>query len=181
MITKHHPNDAVAFASHRALVHAIVAMGEAGEIAGYSIVAYKAQQYAGYVACVQMPEGKEERDHTGAIVCPYLGSEIKGYALIVHEATGRTDPDELSAIEESMRQDVFQSTLDWQTRPQLHEAAVEAEVICAAIGSVKPDFNTMRDHHVASLAEAEGIASADVVSLAKAELAHRMAPRKARA
>ena len=53
-------------------------------------------------------------------------TELRGYALTISEATGVTDPAELASIEEVMRQDIFHSTLDWQTKAQLQEAAREA-------------------------------------------------------
>jgi hypothetical protein len=51
---------------------------------------------------------------------------ITGYALIIYEATNIRSRPVLDEIEEIMRQDIFHSTLDWQTRDQLHDAAREA-------------------------------------------------------
>ena len=48
------------------------------------------------------------------------------YFKVITEATGITDAADLADIEDSMRNDIFHSTLDWQTRPQLHAAAREA-------------------------------------------------------
>lgn len=62
---------------------------------------------------------------------------LRGYDLIIHEATGRTDPTELAEIEDCMRHDIFHSTLDWQTREQLHTAAREAEHIMAVLGRIQ--------------------------------------------
>lgn len=45
------------------------------------------------------------------------------YHQIITEATGETDPQRLADIEDSMRFDVFHSTLDWQSREQLKEGA----------------------------------------------------------
>lgn len=54
------------------------------------------------------------------------GEAIRGYGLIISEATGVTRRADLDEIEECMRQDIFHSTLDWQTRDQLKAAAREA-------------------------------------------------------
>jgi hypothetical protein len=48
------------------------------------------------------------------------------YSRIISEATGVTDPEDLEDIEDCMRNDIFKSTLDWQTREMLATAAVEA-------------------------------------------------------
>lgn len=48
------------------------------------------------------------------------------YWAIISEATGETNPTRLSKIEEVMRGDIFHSTLDWQTRTQLKNAARKA-------------------------------------------------------
>lgn len=48
------------------------------------------------------------------------------YSQTISEATGVTDPRLLGEIEETMRRDIFHSTLDWQTKAQLQEAAREA-------------------------------------------------------
>ncbi len=63
---------------------------------------------------------------------------LSGYSLIIHEATGRTDPAHLAEIEECMRHDIFHSTLDWQTRDQLHAAAREADQIMVALDVIPP-------------------------------------------
>tara|TARA_Y100000310_G_scaffold189465_1_gene189431 strand:+ start:374 stop:547 length:174 start_codon:yes stop_codon:yes gene_type:complete len=55
------------------------------------------------------------------------------YTEILIKATGVTEPAELAIIEDIMRHDIFHSTLDWQTREQLSDAAKEAhEVLKAA-------------------------------------------------
>lgn len=54
------------------------------------------------------------------------GCPILGYAAVIHEATGITNRVDLEAIEDSMRNDIFHSTLDWQTRAQLRAGALEA-------------------------------------------------------
>lgn len=52
--------------------------------------------------------------------------EFKGYQQIIHEATGHTDVKTIERIEDLMRDVIFHSTLDWQTREQLMQAAREA-------------------------------------------------------
>lgn len=51
---------------------------------------------------------------------------LKGYALSISQATGVTNPADLADIEESMRQDIFHSTLDWQPRDVFDRGAREA-------------------------------------------------------
>lgn len=51
---------------------------------------------------------------------------LKGYAEIISSATGVTDRDIIEDIEDTMRHEVFHSTLDWQTREQLIDGAREA-------------------------------------------------------
>lgn len=51
---------------------------------------------------------------------------LKGYAAIIHAATGVSDAADLADIEDSMRHDIFHSTLDWQSRDQLIAGAREA-------------------------------------------------------
>ena len=53
-------------------------------------------------------------------------AELRGYAKTISEATGVTDPEDLADIEDSMRNDIFHSTLDWQTKAQLMRGAREA-------------------------------------------------------
>jgi len=55
------------------------------------------------------------------------------YQQIIIETLG-CDEARAQAIEEVMRQDIFHSTLDWQTKEQLQEAAREAEVILQSLG-----------------------------------------------
>jgi hypothetical protein len=52
--------------------------------------------------------------------------EFRGYERVINEATGVTDPETLAEIEDLMRNVIFHSTLDWQTREQLHQGAREA-------------------------------------------------------
>jgi hypothetical protein len=54
------------------------------------------------------------------------------YSKLITEATGETNPQRLAEIEESMRQDVFHSTLDWQAKDHLRWGAMEAVKILAA-------------------------------------------------
>ena len=49
------------------------------------------------------------------------------YDEMIVSATG-CDRDEVREITEIMRDDIFHSTLDWQTREQLQEAAVLAYI-----------------------------------------------------
>ncbi len=53
-------------------------------------------------------------------------SELRGYAKSISEATGVTDAADLADIEDSMRNDIFHSTLDWQTKAQFNRGAREA-------------------------------------------------------
>lgn len=59
-------------------------------------------------------------------------SRISGYQDIIMAATG-CRPEEASDLEEIMRDDIFHSTLDWQTREQLEDAAREAVKIRDAL------------------------------------------------
>ncbi len=45
------------------------------------------------------------------------------YRSLITEATGVTDPAMLARIEDYMRNVIFHSTLDWQSRRQLFSAA----------------------------------------------------------
>ena len=55
------------------------------------------------------------------------------YLQLIMETLGCTE-EYARAIEEIMRQDIFHSTLDWQTREQLQEAAREAQLILQSLG-----------------------------------------------
>jgi transcription termination factor Rho len=55
------------------------------------------------------------------------------YSKLITEATGETNPQRVADIEESMRQDVFHSTLDWQAKDHLFWGAREAVKILAAL------------------------------------------------
>lgn len=60
------------------------------------------------------------------------------YTAIITGATGRTDLHECGAIEDCMRDDIFHSTLDWQSRGELIAAAKQAEEILIELGELKP-------------------------------------------
>lgn len=62
-------------------------------------------------------------------------SPISGYQQIFSEATGITDRAKLAEIEDVVRNDIFHSTLDWQTKEQLQVAAREAVVILDQIAA----------------------------------------------
>lgn len=53
-------------------------------------------------------------------------TQLRGYAWSISQATGVTDPETLAEIEDSMRHDIFHSTLDWQTSAQFDKGAREA-------------------------------------------------------
>jgi len=55
--------------------------------------------------------------------------KMTGYRRLIVEATG-CNPNEAAEIEDVMRDVVFHSTLDWQTRDQLIEAARLAYSVC---------------------------------------------------
>jgi hypothetical protein len=48
------------------------------------------------------------------------------YHDVITEATGVTDEKTLEEIEDIMRNTIFHSTLDWQTRAELKKASREA-------------------------------------------------------
>lgn len=50
---------------------------------------------------------------------------FSSYAELIQKATGAKEAD-LRALEDIMRQDIFHSTLDWQTEAQLTRAAKQA-------------------------------------------------------
>ena len=53
------------------------------------------------------------------------GAGLSGYRAVIYEATGAPAAD-LARIENIMREEIFHSTLDWQTREQLAAGAREA-------------------------------------------------------
>ena len=60
-----------------------------------------------------------------------MAHQFKGYQAIIADATGETDVARVNTIEDIMRNDIFHSTLDWQTRAQLARAAREAVAVMA--------------------------------------------------
>ena len=56
-----------------------------------------------------------------------------GYQALIQEATGVLDLEHLERIEDIMRNVIFHSTLDWQSRAQLEKAAREAMQILTLI------------------------------------------------
>jgi hypothetical protein len=52
--------------------------------------------------------------------------QLSGYQALIKEATGVADVDHIERIEDTMRNVIFHSTLSWQTREQLVQAAREA-------------------------------------------------------
>ncbi|WP_371436226.1 hypothetical protein [Polaromonas sp.] len=51
---------------------------------------------------------------------------LLGYQEIISTATGVTDRKRIERIEDCMRNVIFHSTLDWQTRLQLEQGARDA-------------------------------------------------------
>lgn len=51
---------------------------------------------------------------------------LKGYALAIFASTGISNPLKLARIEQCMREDIFHSTLDWQTARQFAMGARDA-------------------------------------------------------
>lgn len=52
--------------------------------------------------------------------------QLSGYQALIKEATVVADVDHIGRIEDTMRNVIFHSTLSWQTREQLVQAAREA-------------------------------------------------------
>lgn len=63
-------------------------------------------------------------------------TKFSGYHGIINEATGRSDINELELIEDCMRNDIFKSTLDWQSRNLLKQAALAAEAALIEMGEL---------------------------------------------
>lgn len=53
-------------------------------------------------------------------------TELSGYQKSISEATGVTNLDLLREIEDVMRNTIFHSTLDWQTKRQFNAGAHSA-------------------------------------------------------
>ena len=82
------------------------------------------------------------------------GNPIRGYAKTIFEATGVTDRNFLCEIEETMRHDIFHSTLDWQTYGQLQDAAKQAYNLITG-GTPSPELKpvpnpSLRDYFAAA-------------------------------
>lgn len=58
---------------------------------------------------------------------------LKGYTKSISEATGIIDPKVLDELEDIMRNDIFHSTLDWQTKEEFDKGAKEAVEVYNAI------------------------------------------------
>ena len=56
------------------------------------------------------------------------------YHRFITEATGITDSAQLAVVEESMRQDIFHSTLDWQSADELRDGAKAAVFLLESEG-----------------------------------------------
>ena len=59
---------------------------------------------------------------------------MRGYQKTISEVTGITDEKKLAQIEEIMREDIFHSTLDWQTMAQFAKGAREAVELLEVLG-----------------------------------------------
>ena len=59
---------------------------------------------------------------------------MSGYSDMIGQATGETEAARLREIENIMRQDVFHSTLDWQSPAQFRKGAKQAAAIMDEIG-----------------------------------------------
>ncbi|MDP2092712.1 MAG: hypothetical protein Q8K50_02300 [Hydrogenophaga sp.] len=55
-----------------------------------------------------------------------VNGKLTGYQVLIQEATGVTELDHIERIEDTIRNVIFHSTLDWQTREQLEQGAREA-------------------------------------------------------
>lgn len=62
------------------------------------------------------------------------GSKMSHYHRFITEATGITDAQQLALVEESMRQDIFHSTLDWQSAEELRQGAKAAVFLLESDG-----------------------------------------------
>lgn len=64
---------------------------------------------------------------------------MSAYKAVIVGATGANDKD-AALIEDIMRQDIFHSTLDWQTKAQLVKAAKTAKKVLAELRADEPDW-----------------------------------------
>ena len=71
----------------------------------------------------------------GRQACNWIeGQKMSYYSRFITEATGVKDAAQLALIEESMREDIFHSTLDWQSAEQLREGAKAAVFLLESDG-----------------------------------------------
>jgi hypothetical protein len=59
--------------------------------------------------------------------------KLSGYQQIISQATGVIEPKQLDEIEQIMRDTIFHSTLDWQTRSELMRGARQARAVQLAL------------------------------------------------
>src|SRR5690606_1360169 len=81
---------------------------------------------------------------------------LRGYHALISEATGYTDPADLQAIEDCMRDTIFHSTLDHLDRPTFDRGAREAVDVLVAMGNLNPAYVTIYDIAMAWGARREG-------------------------
>jgi hypothetical protein len=67
--------------------------------------------------------------------------KLTGYKATIAEAIGDQPMAVLESVEDIMRHEIFHSTLDWQTRAQLHQGAREAFEVYQAMQM--PEFAAM--------------------------------------
>jgi hypothetical protein len=65
-------------------------------------------------------------------------ASLSYYMRQISRITGRSDPTELATIEDSMRDDVFHSTLDWLSAAEFERGAREAVALLIASGEIRP-------------------------------------------
>lgn len=63
------------------------------------------------------------------------------YQQLISDATGVTDTSMLERIEDTMRNAVFHSTLDWQTAAQLRAGAKLAHDVLKEVDNLKEQDN----------------------------------------
>lgn len=63
---------------------------------------------------------------------------LRGYHPLIAEATGYTDVATLQRIEDCMRDTIFHSTLDWQSREDFDRGARDAVDVLLAMGAIEP-------------------------------------------
>lgn len=62
---------------------------------------------------------------------------MSAYHQIIREATGFEDHQTLERIEDCMRDIIYHSTLDWQSRDELEQGAREAVDVLCAMGEIE--------------------------------------------